>query len=109
MSDTNLTKKEAVIRVGGTQYVVHEGEQFEVNKLSQKPGNKFDAEVLLSSNGKEVEVGFPQTKNAKVSLEVISHKKGEKIDGMRFKAKARYRRRYGFRASLTVLKVTKIA
>jgi large subunit ribosomal protein L21 len=109
MAEKTETKKEAVIRVKGTQFIVREGQELEVDRLTEKAGSKFDAEVLMSTNGKDIEIGTPLTKNAKVTLEVLAHKKGEKIQGMRFKAKSRYRRKFGYRSSLTVLKVNKIA
>ena len=107
MAAKSTSTKQAVIRVGGAQYVVSEGEIIEVNRLDAKQGGKVDPEVLLVSNGDAVEVGMP-TLETKVSLEVVNHKMGEKIRGMRFKAKSRYRRRFGFRPSLTVLEVKKI-
>lgn len=107
MTEKSTTKKQAVIRVSGSQYVVSEGEIIEVDRLTAKKGEKVSPEVLLVSDSKAVEIGTP-TLETKVNLEVVKHKKGEKISGMRFKAKSRYRRRFGFRPSLTVLEVKKI-
>jgi large subunit ribosomal protein L21 len=107
MTDKSTNKKQAVIRVSGTQYVVSEGELIETDRLPAKKGEKVTPEVLLVSDGGSVEIGTP-TLETKVNLEIVHHKKGTKISGMRFKAKSRYRRRFGFRPSLTVLEVKKI-
>jgi len=48
-------------------------------------------------------------KDAKVALEITSQKKGKKIDGLIYKAKSRYRKRYGFRPEITRVLVKKIS
>lgn len=107
MAEEKTTKKQAIVKLSGAQYVVFEGETIEVNRLDVKKGDKVNPDVLLVTDSKSTEIGTPLL-DTKVTLDVVMHKKGTKIEGMRFKAKSRYRRRFGFRPSLTVLKVAKI-
>ncbi len=106
---TNSNEKFAVIMISGAQLKVSEGKQYEVNKLKGEKGDKLEIkEVLLSHDGKDTKVGTPYIKDSKVTLEILSQKKGKKIDGLKFKAKSRYRRRYGFRPEITRVVVKKI-
>lgn len=100
----------AIIELAGTQLKVREGKEYEVNKLSGNKGDKIEIKnVLLVSDGKDVKVGKPYVKDAKVSLEITSQKKDTKIRIFKYKAKARYRRTYGHRASITRVLVKKIS
>lgn len=103
-------KKFAVIKLAGSQLKVFEGKEYEVNKLSGKKGDKIEIEdVLLIHDGKETKIGEPTIEDAKVTLEITSQKKGKKIDGLIYKAKSRYRKRYGFRPLITRVLVKKIS
>jgi large subunit ribosomal protein L21 len=103
-------EKFAVIKLAGSQLKVFEGKEYEVNKLSGKKGDKIEIEdVLLIHDGKETKIGEPTIKDAKVTLEITSQKKGKKIDGLVYKAKSRYRKRYGFRPLITRVLVKKIS
>jgi large subunit ribosomal protein L21 len=102
------SQKYAVIRIGGKQYKIFEGEEILVDKLLDP--KKLDAEVLLFADGEKVNVGKPVLKNVKVALKVLAEvEKGEKIDVYKFKAKSRYRKHIGFRAQYTRLLVEKIS
>lgn len=97
-----------VLRIAGKQYKVSEGEEFLVDKL--KDTKKFETEVLLYSDGENVEVGKPTLDKVKVSLKVVSDvEKGEKITVFKYKAKSRERRKVGFRPKYTKLLVEKIS
>ncbi|MFA7628014.1 MAG: 50S ribosomal protein L21 [Candidatus Dojkabacteria bacterium] len=107
---TEKAAKFAVIKLAGSQLKVFEGKQYEVNKLSGEKGDKIEIkDVLLVSDGKDTKIGKPLVKDAKVELEITSQKKGEKIDGLIYKAKSRYRKRYGFRPEITRVLVKKIS
>lgn len=98
----------AVVKIGGKQYKVSQGDTLEVEKLSNGDKKvKFEEVLLAFSNGK-VKVGVPTVKGARVTATVVENKKGEKIRVSKFKAKSRYRRTVGFRPHLTVLKIDKI-
>jgi large subunit ribosomal protein L21 len=106
----NKAEKFAVIKLAGTQLKVFEGKEYEVNKLEGKKGDEIEIkEVLLSFDGKESKIGKPLVKDSKVTLEITSQKKGKKIDGLIYKAKSRYRKRYGFRPDITRVLVKKIS
>ncbi len=112
MSD-NSTKNDkfAVIRTGGKQYVVREGDTIQVEKLSDdlKEGDKvkFD-DVLLKAEGDKVELGEPQVK-ASVEAELIETAKDKKKLVLRFRAKSNYKKVKGHRQYYSKVKITKIA
>jgi large subunit ribosomal protein L21 len=101
--------KYAVVVSGGKQYKVTEGETIVVDMLSVKPESAYTfEEVLLFVDGDTREIGTPTLSGVKVTGKVLEHSKGEKIRVAKFKAKAKYRRATGFRASLTKVQVEKI-
>src|SRR3990167_7586872 len=99
----------AVVKTGGKQYIVREGDSITVDRLNVKEKDTIELVTLATfdSEGKTLELGAPELKN-KVKAEVVAHGKGEKIRVARFKAKVRYRRVKGFRPFLTTLKIKKI-
>ena len=100
--------KFAVIRIGGKQYRVTEGQEILVDKLADT--KKVTPEVLLFVEGETVEVGTPVLEKAKVTVKVLAElEKGEKVDIFKYKAKSRERRHVGFRAQYTRLLVEKIS
>lgn len=101
--------KFAVIKTGGKQYKVSVGDVLDIEKLSGKSGDKisFD-EVLLVSDDKSTEVGTPIVTDSSVEAVIVDHVRGPKIKGFKFKAKSRYRRRYGHRQDLTKIEIKKI-
>lgn len=102
--------KFAVIELAGTQLKVREGKQYEVKKLSGNKGDKIEIEnVLMIVEGDDRKIGEPYIKDAKVTLEITSQKKGEKVKVFKYKAKSRYRRSYGHRPSITRVLVKKIS
>jgi len=102
--------KFAVVKIGGHQYKITEGEEIEVPKIEGEKGKVLDLEeVLLVVEGKKVKIGQPQVKGAKIQAEIVEQKKGEKIRVAKYKAKTGYRRVRGFRSLLTRLKIKKIS
>lgn len=102
-------KKFAVISIAGVQLKVYEGKEYEVFKLEGEKGDKIECkDVLLISNKEGVKVGNPLVEGSKVTLEITSQKKGEKIDGFKYSAKSRYRKHFGSRPSITRILVKKI-
>lgn len=98
----------AVVKTGGKQYVVHVGSVIVVDKIEQAVGEKVSLDTLakFTSEG-TVDLGMPML-TTPVSAEIVQSGKGEKIRVAKFKAKVRYRRVRGFRASLTQLKITSL-
>lgn len=99
----------AVIKTGGKQYKVSEGDIIEVEKLKAKDNKEylFD-KVLLYVVDSSVKVGKPYLPEVVVKGVILSAKKGPKIRVSKFKAKSRYRRTMGHRQSLTQVKIERI-
>lgn len=103
-----LIDKFAVIRIGGKQYKVSEGEEILVDKLNDL--TKIEPEVLLFVDGDKIEVGTPVLDKIKVKVKVLVElEKGIKIRVFKYKAKSRQRKHTGFRAQYTRLLVEKIS
>lgn len=98
----------SVIETGGKQYIVSVGDVLEVELLEGefKEGDKvtFD-QVLLSDNGKDVTVGTPYIKGAKVTATYLKEKKGPKITIIRYKAKSNRNRKQGHRQHYAQVKI----
>ena len=97
----------AVIKTGGKQYLVQEGDVLKVEKLAGNAGDKVQFEALLSFEGDKLQIGTPVLKEM-VSAEVVEHGRADKIDVVKYKAKSRYTRRVGHRQPFTKIKITKI-
>lgn len=99
----------AVIKSGGREYKVKEGQTLIVDRINEKEGEIINiSPVLLTRLGKDITIGKPYVSDIPVTARVIKHQKGKKIDVYKFKAKVRYRRHIGFRALETVLLIEKI-
>ena len=99
----------AIIKTGGKQYKVSEGDVLQVEKLDAEKGAKveFD-EVLAIVNDEGVNVGKPTVKGAKVTAEVVEHGKGQKILIFKYKSKVNERKRAGHRQPFTKVVIEKI-
>ncbi len=102
--------KYAVIKLSGHQYRVEEDQELIVDRLEQEEGKQIEIpEILLVVDNSKVEIGQPLVKKTKIKAKVIEHLKGDKIRVVRFRAKSRYRKVKGFRASLTKIQIGKFA
>ena len=99
----------AVIKTGGKQYRVAEGDVLNVEKLNAEAGSEvvFD-EVLTVVNYADVKIGQPVVEGAKVTAKVVEQGKGEKILVFKYKAKSNYRKRQGHRQPFTKVEISKI-
>lgn len=101
--------KYAVIKTGGKQYKVSEGDIIEVDRLSlTKDGKVIFDQVLLLATDAGVKIGKPTVNGVTVAAKFLSDLRGEKIRVSKFKSKVRYRRVTGFRAALTKVQIEKI-
>jgi len=102
----------AVIKTGGKQYKVSEGDVVKIAKLSSdaKVGDAltFD-EVLLKDNGTVTTLGTPKVSGAKVSGEIIEIGRAKKVMAVRYRAKSRTFIRRGHRQDFFRVKISKIA
>ena len=94
----------AIIKTGGKQYRVKQGDVLDVEKLALDVGSiaEFDEVLAVSENG-QVNFGSPTLSGAKVTAEVQSHYKDRKIIVFKYKSKTRYRRKQGHRQNYTRL------
>jgi len=99
----------AVIKTGGKQYLVREGETLKVESLPGKAGDAVEFEVLLRAeeDGSKVDVGTPVLKDG-VNAEIVEHGRAKKVDVVKFKNKIRYQKRVGHRQSFTKVKITNV-
>lgn len=100
---------QAVIQSGSSQFLVKVGDQILVDRLTTPPATDLSfSDVLLLTDATQVQVGQPFIPGAQVTAQVVSHLKGPKIKVSKFKAKSRYRKTFGFRASQSKLTITDI-
>ena len=99
----------AVIKAGGKQYIVREGQELKIEKLAGDAGSKVEFDVLLlaEEEGSKLDLGKPML-TKKVVGEIVSHGKGIKLDIVKYKSKSRYTRRTGHRQLFTKVKIGKI-
>lgn len=99
----------AVIKTGGKQYTVKEGDELLVEKISAKDGTKVKLDgVLLISNEKTVTIGQPLVKKGKVNAKLLSQEKGPKLIIFKYKRRKKYRRKIGHRQQYSRIKIEKI-
>ncbi len=99
----------AVIKTGGKQYKVFEGETLKIEKLEVEPGKKVTFnEVLMIANGENVQVGSPLVGKASVEAKVISQGKGKKVNILKFKRRKHSMKQQGHRQLFTEIKIGKI-
>lgn len=101
----------AVIKTGGKQYKIKEGDVLRIEKLPQKVGDKviFDQVLLISDEkGENVNIGQPLVKKAEVEGEVLEQGKGKKIKIIKYKPKTRYHKKIGHRQPYTKVKILRI-
>ena len=96
----------AVIKTGGKQYRVAQGDEIRVEKLQGDVGDAvtFD-QVLLTSDGETVEVGQPFLENSKVAGLITSHGKNRKILVYKYKRRKGYRRKNGHRQQFSLVRI----
>jgi len=99
----------AVIKTGGKQYKVSEGDVLNFEKIEGDKGDtvSFD-EVLLISKDEDVKVGTPFVEGAKVVGEIVSQIRGPKITVFKMKRRKGYSKKTGHRQDLTNLKIKEI-
>ncbi|RTR01469.1 50S ribosomal protein L21 [Halomonas nitroreducens] len=100
----------AVIKSGGKQYRVQEGQTLKLEKLEVPTGDtiEFD-EVLLVGSDDDVKVGAPTVDGAKVAAEVVAHGRGDKVNIIKFRRRKHSMKRQGHRQWFTEVKITGIS
>jgi len=99
----------AIVKTGGKQYKVAEGDDIEIEKLEGDPGAAVTLPAVLLVDGPSVTARVDALAEVTVSGEVVAHTKGPKIIIHKFKNKTGYHKRQGHRQPLTQVKVTAIS
>ncbi len=99
----------AVIRTGGRQYRVAEGDTIDVDLLDIAAGKQaVFADVLLLADGDQITHGSPVVDGAKVTAEVVEQRKDKKVIAFKYRRRKGYHRTVGHRRKLTRLKIKSI-
>ncbi len=100
----------AVIKTGGKQYKVSEGDTLKVEKIDAAAGSDVELQdVLMLVDGEQVSVGAPFVAGASVTATVASHGRGKKIRIIKFRRRKHSRKQMGHRQDYTELTIKKIA
>lgn len=101
--------RRAAFSTGGKQYWGAEGDIITVERRPEEAGSEIDlGPAMMLIDGEKVEIGTPSL-TIKVTAKVLTHKRGKKINVIKFKRRKKYRRKQGHRQDLTVLQIEKIA
>ena len=99
----------AVVVSGGKQYRVASGDRILVDRLAAEPGDELTLErVLMVADGEGIKVGADALAGQAVRVRVLEHRRGPKIDVLRYRPKKRVRVHRGARADLTALEVLSV-
>ncbi len=104
----------AIVQVGGRQYRAAHGERLLVDRLPVEVGARMqlaDVRMLVAEEGDgdtATMVGRPTVEGVSVAARAVAHRRGPKLLVFKYKAKKRYRRRQGFRAELTELRIEEV-
>src|SRR5216110_2479037 len=100
----------AIIRTGGRQFRVAEGDTIDVDLLDVEPGKTASfGDVLLFADGKDLTQGNPVIAGAKVTAEVLEQRKDKKVIAFKYRRRKGYHRTVGHRRKLTRVKITTIS
>jgi len=99
----------AVIKTGGKQYKVEEGQTLRFEKLDGEEGSDIHfKDVLLYSDGDKITLGAPVIENAVVSGNIVEQAKGKKVIVFKYKRRKGYRKMKGHRQLFTAVKISSI-
>jgi len=100
----------AVIKTGGKQYKVSEGDKIKIEKVDGKVGEtvKLSEILAVSGDAKTVETGTPFLKDASITAKILEQDKDKKVIAFRYKPKKRVRIKRGHRQNYTVVEIVKI-
>ena len=93
----------AVIRTGGKQFAVAEGETLRVPTIAGDAGAKVDVEALVLGGGKDATIG-----GATVAATIVGHGKADKVIVFKKKRRKQYKRKQGHRQGYTEIKIEKV-
>jgi len=103
---TNM--KLAVIKTGGKQYLVKEGDKLKPSKIVADEGALVDFDSVLLVSDKEKKIGAPLVEGAKVSAKVLKQGRSKKIIVFHYHSKTRYKKKAGHRQHFTEVEISSI-
>src|SRR5579864_5288015 len=96
----------AVVVSGGKQYRVAPGVHILVDRIAAEPGSSLKlGRVLLFNDGNETKIGAPAVDGVDVEVKVLAHRRGPRLESLRYKSKKRVRVHHGGRADLTAIEI----
>jgi large subunit ribosomal protein L21 len=99
----------AVIKTGGKQYRVAQGERLKVETIEAEVGSEIVLDqVLLVGEGDSVKMGAPLVAGAAVKATVVSHGRGEKVSIFKMRRRKHYRKHQGHRQNYTEIQISGI-
>jgi large subunit ribosomal protein L21 len=98
----------AIVKTGGKQYRVQEGQSLLVERLPADEGAKVSLEPLMYRGDKDGDLELEDLKRVKVEAKVVRHERGPKLRVVKFKPKKRAKKRTGHRQELTRIEVTAV-
>ena len=98
----------AIVKTGGKQYKVAEGDLVKIEKIEGEPGSSVALTPVLLVDGADVKSKADDLSKVEVAAEIVEHARGPKIGIMKYKNKTGYKKRMGHRQPLTVVKITGI-
>ena len=100
----------AVIKTGGKQYRVSEGDTLRVERIPAEEGSAVELDqVLMVGEGDNIQVGTPYLAGGKVTATVKAHGRGEKVKIMKMRRRKHYRKHMGHRQDYTELQINTIS
>ena len=100
----------AVIKTGGKQYRVTEGQTLRVELLPNEVGSDIDlTDVLMVADGENIKIGAPLVEGGKVTATVKAHGRGDKVTIVKFRRRKHYKKTQGHRQYYTELQITGIS
>lgn len=98
----------AVIKTGGKQYRVEEGDEIKIEKLDKEQGETVEFDRVLLMDNDDTKIGHPFVEDVTVKGEVLEQGKGEKVIVFKYKPKERYKKKKGHRQPYTKVKIEEI-
>ena len=98
----------AIIRSGGKQFRVAEGETVRLPSLNEEAGKTVEFDVLVLGGDNETRVGAPIVDGARVAGTIVEHGRGDKIIVFKMKRRKQYKRTQGHRQNYTAVKIDTI-
>lgn len=102
------TMKLAIIKTGGKQYIVKEGDKVKFEKINAPEGDEINFDEILLVADEGVKIGAPILKDAEVKAKVLKQGRSRKVIVFHYHSKTRYKKKAGHRQHFTEVEITKI-